>query len=113
MAARPFGWSRACGTRNGQQKASEETNRMDAEQVATNPDEIVTLVIRHHVRTSGEAEYERHLSEIIAAAATFPGHLGVNIIRPPRSRRAESHYTIVVRFDTHRHLAPIPLIYGD
>jgi hypothetical protein len=77
---------------------------MDAERGRTSPDEIVTLVIQHHVRTGGEAEYERHLSKIIAAAATFPGHLGVNVICPPQSRRADSHYTIVVRFDTHRHL---------
>jgi antibiotic biosynthesis monooxygenase (ABM) superfamily enzyme len=41
------------------------------------------------------------LQHITSCAQRFPGHVGVNIIRPPAGSR---RYTIVVRFDTLEHL---------
>ncbi|WP_110950283.1 antibiotic biosynthesis monooxygenase [Pseudomonas bohemica] len=44
-------------------------------------DEIVTLVVKHRVRQGLEARYEAWLRRIVAIAGTYPGHLGVDIIR--------------------------------
>jgi antibiotic biosynthesis monooxygenase (ABM) superfamily enzyme len=45
------------------------------------PDEIVTLVIKHRVKAGMEAQYEAWLRRTVAIAATYPGHLGVDVIR--------------------------------
>lgn len=45
------------------------------------PDEIVTLVIKHRVKAGLEAQYEAWLRRTVAIAATYPGHLGVDVIR--------------------------------
>jgi uncharacterized protein len=65
------------------------------------PPDVVTAVIEHDVRAGAEADYEAWLQHITACAQLFPGHVGVNIIRPPAGSR---RYTIVVRFDTLEHL---------
>jgi uncharacterized protein len=65
------------------------------------PPDIVTAVIEHEVRAGAEADYEVWLQHITACAQHFPGHVGVNIIRPPAGSR---RYTMVVRFDTLEHL---------
>jgi antibiotic biosynthesis monooxygenase (ABM) superfamily enzyme len=62
---------------------------------------VVTAVIEHDTRVGTEADYEAWLQHITACAQRFPGHGGVNIIRPPAGSR---RYTIVVRFDTLEHL---------
>jgi antibiotic biosynthesis monooxygenase (ABM) superfamily enzyme len=57
---------------------------MSAEVTATSklsPDEIVTLVIKHRVKQGQEAQYEAWLRRIVAIAASYPGHLGVDVIR--------------------------------
>lgn len=61
----------------------------------------VTLVIQHDVRPECRPDYERWLKQIAGEAQRFPGHLGVNIIRP---HAAAGAYTIVLRFDSHAHL---------
>ena len=61
----------------------------------------VTLVITHKIASSAEAQYEAWLNKIMPQASTFPGHLGVNVIRPSRSG---DPYTILVRFDTLENL---------
>jgi uncharacterized protein len=65
------------------------------------PPDVVTAVIEHDVRAGAEADYEAWLQHITTSAQHFPGHVGVNIIRPPAGSR---RYTIVVRFDTLEHL---------
>lgn len=45
------------------------------------PDEIVTLVIKHRVKKGMEAQYEAWLRRTVAIAATYPGHLGVDVVR--------------------------------
>ena len=65
------------------------------------PPDVVTAVIEHDVRAGAAVDYEAWLQHITACAQRFPGHVGVNIIRPPPDNR---RYTIVVRFDTLEHL---------
>jgi len=59
--------------------------------------DVVTSVIQHDVRAGTEAQYETWLKHITAIAQRFPGHMGVNIIRPHEGGR---RYTIVLRFHT-------------
>ena len=61
----------------------------------------VTLVIRHDVKADDHAAYEDWLRKIVPAAAHFPGHRGVNVIRPAKGA---TEYTIVLHFDTVDHL---------
>jgi antibiotic biosynthesis monooxygenase (ABM) superfamily enzyme len=64
------------------------------------PDEV-TSVIQHRVQVGAQAQYEAWLQAITPAAQHFPGHQGVNIIRPSVG---EDVYTIVLHFDTLEHL---------
>ena len=61
----------------------------------------VTSVIRHTVRAGSESRYEAWFREVTAIAQTFPGHSGVDFIRPPKGSRT---YTVVLHFDTSEHL---------
>jgi antibiotic biosynthesis monooxygenase (ABM) superfamily enzyme len=61
----------------------------------------VTSVIRHTVGAGSESRYEAWFRKITAIAETFPGHRGVDFIRPPTESRT---YTIVLHFDTNEHL---------
>ncbi|MGH8788639.1 MAG: antibiotic biosynthesis monooxygenase [Cupriavidus necator] len=65
------------------------------------PTDLVTLVIQHQVQPASRAQYEAWLKDIAQACQRFPGHLGVNIIRP---HGATTAYVIVLRFDSHEHL---------
>lgn len=58
---------------------------------------MVTVVIEHHVRSAAQPQYEQWLKRIIPVAGSFPGHRGVNVIKPPGGSGA---YTITLRFDT-------------
>lgn len=58
--------------------------------------DIVTLVVRHRVRTAQLTAYEVWLHQIMSVAEQFEGHLGVNVMR---SRGAGlTNFTIVLRF---------------
>jgi len=48
---------------------------------AANASEIVTVVVRRPPRRGREADYDAWLSGVIAAATTFPGHLGATVLR--------------------------------
>ena len=63
--------------------------------------DAVTLVIQHHVNAAQRSVYEAWVKEVAPQAARYPGHLGVNIVRP---HGASATYTIVLRFDSHEHL---------
>jgi uncharacterized protein len=58
--------------------------------------------VTRRVRPGHEASFERFLQGIIAAASEFPGHLGVEVIRPHSAATGE--YRTVYRFDTGEHL---------
>jgi antibiotic biosynthesis monooxygenase (ABM) superfamily enzyme len=61
----------------------------------------VTSVIRHKVKAGYESRYEAWLKDVTPIAQTFPGHSGVNFIRPPKGSRS---YATVLHFDTFEHL---------
>jgi antibiotic biosynthesis monooxygenase (ABM) superfamily enzyme len=59
--------------------------------------DMVTIVIRHQVRSGAQAGYEQWLKRIIPAAGRSPGHRGVNVITPSDGLGG---YTVTLRFDT-------------
>ena len=63
-------------------------------------DPVITTVTRR-VRPGHEAAYEAFLEGVISAARRFPGHLGVEVFRPPS---VGGEYRTVYRFDSEEHL---------
>lgn len=60
----------------------------------------VTISISRSVVPGREADYEVWVQGITAEALKFPGHMGVNVIRPtPPS----SEYVTIFRFDSYDH----------
>jgi antibiotic biosynthesis monooxygenase (ABM) superfamily enzyme len=68
----------------------------------TTTDEAATVVISHHVKEGHEGDYERWLDEIVPASKAYPGHMGVQIIRPVPG--ATTKYTAIIRYDTRSNL---------
>ncbi len=62
---------------------------------------IVTFIINNRVIPGKEASFEKFLKDINKKAMTYPGHMGVNFIRPGPN---EHTYTTIVRFDNYEHL---------
>ncbi|MCB2101933.1 MAG: antibiotic biosynthesis monooxygenase [Rhodobacterales bacterium] len=61
----------------------------------------VTVSIARKVRPGREADYEAWVKGITATASVFPGHLGVNVLRPSAATGHE--YVIIYRFDSYAH----------
>lgn len=57
-----------------------------------------SIIIRHTIRPQFRERYETWLKQIIAAAAEFPGHEGVHILRPPEGNDT---FEIAVRFSSN------------
>jgi hypothetical protein len=62
----------------------------------------VTAVIAHTIQPGKAENYEAWLQGIIPVARSFPGHLGVQILRPAAA--GESKYVVVLQFDGHENL---------
>jgi antibiotic biosynthesis monooxygenase (ABM) superfamily enzyme len=73
----------------------------DAQKTKLEERSEVTSVVRHTVRDKHQAAYEAWLKEILPVASRFPGHRGVNVIRPASG---STEYTVVLHFDTIDHL---------
>ncbi|WP_152207376.1 antibiotic biosynthesis monooxygenase [Marinobacter changyiensis] len=58
-----------------------------------------SIIIRHIVRPEFRDRYETWLRQIIAAAAEFPGHQGVHIVRPSEGNDT---FEIAVRFSNNK-----------
>lgn len=56
-----------------------------------------SIVIRHNVLPSAHNQYEDWLKRIIPASASFPGHQGAHIVRPPDGHHV---FEIAVRFSS-------------
>jgi uncharacterized protein len=69
---------------------------------ATGADGPVTSTVTRRVRPGHEAAYEAFLAGISAAAAAFPGYLGIEVFRPAPGQGGE--YRTVYRFDSAAHL---------
>lgn len=72
------------------------------QEILENPEESgpVTISVARKVVPGCETDYEKWLKGITTEALAFPGHMGVNVIRPtPGSRE----YVTIFRFDTYQH----------
>jgi hypothetical protein len=58
----------------------------------------VTVSIARKIVSGREADYEEWLKTLSAEAVEFPGHMGVNVIRPPAGSR---EYVTIFRFDSY------------
>lgn len=70
-------------------------------QTLTEAEQPVTVCVRHTVKPGYETTFERELADTGRIAASFPGHLGMNVIRPSGASR---EYVTIFRFDTYEHL---------
>ena len=59
----------------------------------------VTVSIARRIKPGKEGEYEEWVRRIIATASEFPGHMGVDVLKPSPGTRGE--YVILNRFDTY------------
>ncbi len=59
----------------------------------------VTVSVSRKVIPGKEAAYEEWLSGISKAGAQYPGHMGVNVLRPCDATRGE--YVVIYRFDNY------------
>ncbi len=65
-------------------------------------DSGVTKIIDRIPKPGMEKEFEAAMQELAKAGTSFPGHLGVNVLRPdPPDRPA---YRVIYKFDTVPHL---------
>jgi uncharacterized protein len=62
--------------------------------------DMVTVVIQHQPKPQAQLPYEQWLKKIMPVAARFPGHRGVNVIRPAAGAMG---YTVTLRFDSLPH----------
>jgi uncharacterized protein len=62
----------------------------------------VTVCVRWKVKSGKEREFQDWLSGVGRAAAQFPGHQGLTVLRPSGPGSAE--YVYIFRFDTYPHL---------
>jgi len=58
----------------------------------------ITVSIARRVRPGKERDYERWVHHVVSKAATFPGHLGVAVLRPPPGAGGE--YILIDHFET-------------
>ena len=66
------------------------------------PEDSVTAVFTHYIRTGKEAEYEQWVKGISQAAASFEGYAGISILRPSRANGSE--YVSILKFNHYRNL---------
>jgi hypothetical protein len=65
-------------------------------------DAAVTKIIDRIPKAGHEAALEQAIRDLVQAALRFPGHLGVNVIRPAPPH--QPGFRIVYKFDTLEHL---------
>jgi hypothetical protein len=63
--------------------------------------EPVTVAVTWHIRPGQEQAFEAWLAGVTAAALAFPGHLGVNVLRPAGPGRP---FVLIFRFATYEQL---------
>ncbi|UUZ78081.1 antibiotic biosynthesis monooxygenase [Polaromonas sp. P1(28)-13] len=77
---------------------SAASNPLAADQRISAPADSVSFVVRHRVRAGAHTAYEAWLVETMRVAAGFPGHQGVQVVRPAAGG---VDYTIIVNFASH------------
>ncbi|MCC5857312.1 MAG: antibiotic biosynthesis monooxygenase [Ectothiorhodospiraceae bacterium] len=61
----------------------------------------VTVAVSRRIRPGMEEHYEEWVRGVTQAAQQWPGHLGVDVLRPSAATGGE--YVIIYRFDTYAH----------
>ena len=61
-----------------------------------NEPQPVTVIVRRRVKRGKEVNFEAAMQEFIRFALSFPGHVGIHVLRPDHDSRRE--YTVVDRF---------------
>ena len=61
----------------------------------------LTVVVTWRVRRGREREFEAWRHEMAATALRFPGHMGIDVMRPSGD---DPEYVVIFRFDTYAHL---------
>lgn len=65
----------------------------------------VTVLVTRRVKAGHEAAFERTMADMMAAAATFPGHLGGQLVLPGEEGGDEPDlYHVIFAFDSTEHL---------
>lgn len=64
--------------------------------------EPVTLMVRRTPLPGREREFEKVLADTIHVALTFPGHLGVTVLRPDGDESGD--YRLIVKYDSPENL---------
>lgn len=69
----------------------------------------VTVTVARRIKPGMEAAYEEWIHGVIEIAAQFPGHQGMQILRPPmdangKPLRQPAEYVLIFKFDTAAHL---------
>lgn len=62
----------------------------------------VTVSVSRKVIAGRERDYEDWIKIAAEAVRSYPGHLGVNVLRPTQS--TDNEYVIIYRFDSYPHL---------
>jgi len=63
-------------------------------------DGALTVVVTRVIKPGCEADFERTMREFLDVAWTFPGHLGMHMLRPAENQHLSGEYTIIARFDS-------------
>jgi antibiotic biosynthesis monooxygenase (ABM) superfamily enzyme len=61
----------------------------------------LTVIVTWKIKPGREEQFEVWRREIAGAALAFPGHMGIEVIRPGLS---PDEYVVIFRFDTFEHL---------
>ncbi|HMY98346.1 MAG TPA: antibiotic biosynthesis monooxygenase [Burkholderiaceae bacterium] len=70
----------------------------------------VTVLITRRIKPGHEAAFEAAMTQMIAAAAAFPGHLGGHLVRPGEDASGDDGgegnlYHVIFAYDSPEHLA--------
>ena len=71
------------------------------EESEKNDNQPVTVIVSRKIVSGREQEYEEWISGMSKVAGGYPGHLGVNILRPSDATKGE--YVTIYRFDSYKH----------
>ena len=64
----------------------------------------LTVLVTRRVKPGHEADFERIMADMMAAARGYTGHLGGQIVRPAEQGGTVGLYHVVFAFDTAEHL---------
>lgn len=70
-------------------------------EITSKDEQPITVSVSRKILPGKEAEYETWIKGIIKVSQMFPGHLGVNVLRPSNATNGE--YVIIYKYDSYEH----------